>query len=461
MTSVAAGPVSLTTAIPARRPPRSPGAGHGAARGPRCGGRAVPVPPPDCGHDRFTQASAATVKIGVLAAAVLRGGLWQAPPRASQLATPRWPAGGVPGGAGKRPGRQAGSRPCRRTRSRRCTAGSTPAQGGWRQCGRRLGPGGQPTGTGGGVDTLRTSGLGCGCTRSCGPGRLWAGPAKTVRTGVRCGRHPKVPMPVESFAAAQGARQRAGTGCRCCGQPRGSDLPALGGGSSAPCRWPGCWAPRTAPGRPSHCWSGCWRGGQARPARHDRAGSVTGSRAVQALAPATAGEDKAAVDALAQTLTLALPAGRDATDPRQHGRASVQRGGTVVLQGGAPKIPPAGAPSGDVRRRRRLLPSSGTAHERGGLRPCYRARTWRLAEEMTVKRIRTQKLRARRERPGREALPPGPRDPGVVRGASAMLGGSPGDQGAGLAAGLGAAGAPAVAPPAELRPGRVTGRGTR
>lgn len=34
-----------------------------------------------------------------------------------------------------------------------------------------------------------------------------AGPAKTVRTGVRCGRHPKVPMPVESSAAGQWARQ--------------------------------------------------------------------------------------------------------------------------------------------------------------------------------------------------------------------------------------------------------------
>ncbi len=39
---------------------------------------------------------------------------------------------------------------------------------------------------------------------------------------------------------------------------------------------------------------------------------------------------------------------------------------------------------------------------------------WRLAEEMTVKRIRTQRPRARRERPWREVLPPGPRDPDVV-----------------------------------------------
>jgi hypothetical protein len=38
-----------------------------------------------------------------------------------------------------------------------------------------------------------------------------------------------------------------------------------------------------------------------------------------------------------------------------------------------------------------------------------------MAEEMTVQRIRIQKPRARRERSWREALPPGPRDPDVVR----------------------------------------------
>ena len=32
-----------------------------------------------------------------------------------------------------------------------------------------------------------------------------------------------------------------------------------------------------------------------------------------------------------------------------------------------------------------------------------------------MKRIRTQRPRARRERPGREALPPDPRDPDIVR----------------------------------------------
>ena len=56
-----------------------------------------------------------------------------------------------------------------------------------------------------------------------------------------------------------------------------------------------------------------------------------------------------------------------------------------------------------------------------------------------MKRIRTHRPKARRERPGREALPPGPRDPGIGRGARAVLGGSPGDEGAKLAAGLGAA----------------------
>ena len=45
------------------------------------------------------------------------------------------------GGITRPPGRIP---PCRRTRSRRCTAGSIPARGGRRRCGRRRGPGGQP-----------------------------------------------------------------------------------------------------------------------------------------------------------------------------------------------------------------------------------------------------------------------------------------------------------------------------
>ena len=44
-----------------------------------------------------------------------------------------------------------------------------------------------------------------------------------------------------------------------------------------------------------------------------------------------------------------------------------------------------------------------------------RARTWWLAEEMTVKRIRIDRPRARRERDCGEALPPDLRDPDVVR----------------------------------------------
>jgi hypothetical protein len=63
------------------------------------------------------------------------------------------------GSAEESPGRREGSRPCRRTRSPRCTAGSIPAQGERRQCGRLRGPGGQPAGTGVGVNTWRTSGL--------------------------------------------------------------------------------------------------------------------------------------------------------------------------------------------------------------------------------------------------------------------------------------------------------------
>ena len=57
-----------------------------------------------------------------------------------------------------------------------------------------------------------------------------------------------------------------------------------------------------------------------------------------------------------------------------------------------------------------------------------------------MKRIRTHRPNARRERPGREALPPDPRDPGIVRAkalARAVPGGSPGDEAARLAAGPG------------------------
>ena len=57
-----------------------------------------------------------------------------------------------------------------------------------------------------------------------------------------------------------------------------------------------------------------------------------------------------------------------------------------------------------------------------------------------MKRIRTHKPKARRERPGREALPPDPRDPDIVRAkalARAVSRGSPADEGAKPAAGRG------------------------
>jgi hypothetical protein len=42
-------------------------------------------------------------------------------------------------------------------------------------------------------------------------------------------------------------------------------------------------------------------------------------------------------------------------------------------------------------------------------------RTWRLAKEMTVKRIRIDRPRSRRDRGWLEALPADPRDPDVIR----------------------------------------------
>lgn len=136
-------------------------------------------------------------------------------------------------------------------------------------------------------------------------------------------------------------------------------------------------------------------------------------------------------------LTRARQAGTTITDPKAYLTTVVSRLGinylrsarvrretyvgdwlpepVVVPAGGAPKIPPACAPSGDARPRRRFvasLPETSPATVRP---PCYRARTWRPAEEITVKQIRIQKLRARREHPGREVLPRDARDPDVVR----------------------------------------------
>jgi hypothetical protein len=52
-------------------------------------------------------------------------------------------------------------------------------------------------------------------------------------------------------------------------------------------------------------------------------------------------------------------------------------------------------------------------------------RTWRLAEEMTVKSIRIQRPRARCERDWGEALPPDARDPDVIRAKALSRGGNP------------------------------------
>jgi hypothetical protein len=53
---------------------------------------------------------------------------------------------------------------------------------------------------------------GCGCTWSCeAAAALRAGSAKKVRAGVAVGRHSKVPMPVESFAAGPGTKVPSGS----------------------------------------------------------------------------------------------------------------------------------------------------------------------------------------------------------------------------------------------------------
>ena len=90
------------------------------------------------------------------------------------------------------------------------------------------------------------------------------------------------------------------------------------------------------------------------------------------------------------------------------------------------KIPPACPPSGDAPRRPRLIPSSRNGPpEHGGATSSAGPRTWRLAKEMTVKQTRIQRPRARRERPWREALPPDPRDPDVVRAKALARSGHP------------------------------------
>jgi hypothetical protein len=135
-------------------------------------------------------------------------------------------------------------------------------------------------------------------------------------------------------------------------------------------------------------------------------------------------------------LTRARRAGTTITDPKAYLTTVVSRLGinylrsarvrretyvgdwlpepVVVPAGGAPKIPPACAPSGDARPRRRFVASlPGPA--RHGRAPLLPGPDMGPAEEMTVKQIRIQRLRARREHPGREVLPRDARDPDVVR----------------------------------------------
>jgi hypothetical protein len=72
---------------------------------------------------------------------------------------------------------------------------------------------------------------------------------------------------------------------------------------------------------------------------------------------------------------------------------------------------------------RRVTPDSGAGSYCPSKNPAVttaglllnRAGIWRVIEEIAVKRIRIDRLRARRERPWREVLPADPRDPAVVR----------------------------------------------
>jgi hypothetical protein len=68
-------------------------------------------------------------------------------------------------------------------------------------------------------------------------------------------------------------------------------------------------------------------------------------------------------------------------------------------------------PDGDAAS---YCPSKNPAMTTTGL-VLNRAGTWRVIEEIAVKRIRIDRPRARRERPWREVLPADPRDPDVVR----------------------------------------------
>ena len=153
----------------------------------------------------------------------------------------------VESSAEERPGRRAGSRPCRRRRSPRCRASSTLARDETPRYGRRRDPGDQPAGTGASADTSRTSGLGCG----------WF--CEDVTSWFRGWRHPKVPVPVESFSSSR-HKGAAGDGLcasrlvRTAGRTDGTDsarsaLPHQGrapGAVRLPHHGPGAWPARRA-----------------------------------------------------------------------------------------------------------------------------------------------------------------------------------------------------------------------
>ena len=91
----------------------------------------------------------------------------------------------------------------------------------------------------------------------------------------------------------------------------------------------------------------------------------------------------------------------------------------------SPDSPPGRALSGDAHRG---AGSYRRSHNQAQRRPgssLTRPGTWRLTEEMTVKRIRIDRPRVRRDRPWREVLPPDPRDPDVVRAKALARAGNP------------------------------------
>ena len=131
------------------------------------------------------------------------------------------------------------------------------------------------------------------------------GEAGQGRAGPGRGR-PAQPGPGAAGAAAAGpGRGRRGRPLDAANAASTRTTSRATRGSRSTWCWPGCCSPRTAPARRSRCWSGCTR---RRPPRTGRAASSR-SGALQALALAAAGEEDAAVDALARALILACPQG--------------------------------------------------------------------------------------------------------------------------------------------------------